>query len=350
MLLVVIVLGLMTWGGFALVEQIQNLIRFIERNIFQLPDLVANITEQTYEIGPFSFSPSIINWNEITNEIVRAIQPAIGRVGTLAGSIAAGAVNIITWAVLIVLISYFLLAESETFLSQRFENKGTDYSRDFLRLGEELNRIWSAFIRGELVVVVIAYVIYTIMLGILGVQFFAGLAAIAAVGQLIPYLGAWVTWISFGLVALFQANVPFDVPSGIYMIIVLGVSMVANNIIDNIIRTKVMASGLKVHPSLVLIGAIIGVQLFGFIGIVIAAPMMASFKLFLTYVIRKLNDQEPFKDLEIQKESEQSKSTHWLKRIWLSVKGWVATQWQRWVKKSGRTQPGSNPEEPSHQD
>lgn len=349
-LLVVIVLGLMTWGGFALVEQIQNLIRFIERNIFQLPDLVANITEQTYEIGPFSFSPSIINWNEITNEIVRAIQPAIGRVGTLAGSIAAGAVNIITWAVLIVLISYFLLAESETFLSQRFENKGTDYSRDFLRLGEELNRIWSAFIRGELVVVVIAYVIYTIMLGILGVQFFAGLAAIAAVGQLIPYLGAWVTWISFGLVALFQANVPFDVPSGIYMIIVLGVSMVANNIIDNIIRTKVMASGLKVHPSLVLIGAIIGVQLFGFIGIVIAAPMMASFKLFLTYVIRKLNDQEPFKDLEIQKESEQSKSTHWLKRIWLSVKGWVATQWQRWVKKSGRTQPGSNPEEPSHQD
>jgi hypothetical protein len=34
LLLVLIILGLMTWGGFALVEQIQNLIRFIERNIF----------------------------------------------------------------------------------------------------------------------------------------------------------------------------------------------------------------------------------------------------------------------------------------------------------------------------
>jgi predicted PurR-regulated permease PerM len=74
-----------------------------------------------------------------------------------------------------------------------------------------LNRIWSAFIRGELVVVLIAYVIYTIMLGIMGVQFYAGLAAIAAFGQLIPYVGAWATWISFGLVALFQSRIPFRV-------------------------------------------------------------------------------------------------------------------------------------------
>ncbi|MFU8827011.1 MAG: AI-2E family transporter [Brevefilum sp.] len=349
LLLVLIILGLMTWGGFALVEQIQNLIRFIEKNIFQLPDLVADITEQTYHIGPFSFSPSVINWDEITNEIVRAIQPTIGRIGTLVGSIAAGAVSIITWTVLIVLISYFLLAESETFPSQSFETMDTDYSQDFLRIGDELNRIWSAFIRGELVVVVIAYVIYTVMLGVLGVQFFAGLAAIAAIGQLIPYVGAWATWVSFGLVALFQTNVPFDIPSGIYLIIVLGVSMVVNNIIDNIIRTKVMASGLKVHPSLVLIGAIIGVQLFGFIGIVIAAPLMASFKLFLTYVIRKLNDQDPFADLETQEEIVLTKSALWLERIWQAVKGWVVTQWQRLWKKTRQKQVEPTPEEsPPH--
>jgi predicted PurR-regulated permease PerM len=59
LLLVLIFLGLTTWGGFALVEQIQNLIGFIEKNIFQLPDLVADITEQTYEIGPFTlFTPT----------------------------------------------------------------------------------------------------------------------------------------------------------------------------------------------------------------------------------------------------------------------------------------------------
>jgi predicted PurR-regulated permease PerM len=354
LLLILIILGLMTWGGFALVEQIQNLIRFIERNINQLPDLVAEITEQTFQIGPFSFSPSGFNWDDITNEIVRAIQPAIGRVGTLMGSIAAGAVSIITWTVLIVLISFFLLAETEGFPTQIFKGNKNDYSKDMLRISDELNRIWSAFIRGELVVVLISYVIYMLMLGVLGVQFFAGLAAIAAIGQLIPYLGAWATWVSFGLVALFQSNVPFNLPSGIYMLIVLGVSMVINNIIDNIIRTKVMASGLKVHPSLVLIGAIIGVQLFGFIGIVIAAPLMASFKLFLTYVIRKLNDQDPFEGLETQETIEKSKWVTWLENAWQSFKHWIVAQWKRLWKKPAKTEANrepttSNPPADDHQ-
>ena len=341
LLLILIILGLMTWGGFALFEQIKNLILFIERNIFELPDLVAEITEQTYHIGPFTISPTIFNWDEIANEIVRAIQPAIGRVGSLMGSIAAGAVNIITMTVLIVLISYFLLAESEGLPSRFFTIKDSAFTHDMQRFGDELNRIWAAFIRGELLVVLISYVIYTIMLGIMGVQFFAGLAAIAAIGQLIPYLGAWVTWISFGLVALFQSNVPFALPSGIYMLIVLGVSMVINSIIDSIIRTKVMASGLKVHPSLVLIGAIIGVQLFGFIGIVIAAPIMASFKLFLTYVIRKLNDQDPFEIIETREPLKETKWSGWLKKVWLTVKQWIITQWKRLWKKTSPPQTSS---------
>lgn len=363
LMLVLIILGLTTWGGFALVDQVQNLIGFIEKNIFLLPDLVAEITERTYVIGPFTFTPTGMSWDEITNEIVGAIQPAIGRLGTLVGSIAAGAVNIITWTVLILLISYFLLAESEGFPGQLFNTDIASQREDMLRMGGELNRIWRAFIRGELLVVLISYVIYTIFLGIMGVQFFVGLAAVAALGQLIPYLGAWATWVSFGLVALFQSNIPFDLPSGIYMLIVLGVSMVINNIIDNIIRTKVMASGLKVHPSLVLIGAIIGVQLFGFIGIVIAAPIMASFKLFLTYIMRKLGDQDPWEERKAPEALEETRWASKLKEVWQAVKTWIVKQWQvvkEWIveqwkalrqktpkKVSGKSETSSNPSPPS---
>jgi len=328
-LLILTILGLATWGGVALIDQIRNLIDFIEKNIFHLPELVANITEQTYHIGPFSFSPSGINWDEITSEIVRAIQPAIGRLGTLMGSIAAGAVSIVTWTILIVLISYFFLAESEGFPGELFKSDNFGSQKDLQRMGSEMNLIWRAFIRGELLVVFISYLIYTVLLGALGVQFFIGLSAIAALGQLIPYLGAWATWISFGLVALFQTNIPFNLPAGIYVIIVLALSMVANGIIDNIIRTKVMASGLKVHPALVLIGAIISVQLFGFIGIVIAAPVMASFKLALTYVIRKLGDQNPWLEEAHIEPTKENKETYNFKNILFAFKGWIDRLWKK---------------------
>ncbi len=333
LLLVLIILGLMTWGGFALVEQVQTLIRFIEKNIFQLPELVTEITQLEFEIGPFSFKLSGLIWDEITNEIVRAIQPAIGRLGTFVGSIAAGAVNIITGTILIVLISYFLLAESEGFPDQLFNFNVAGHGYDMQRIGQELNTLWHAFIRGELVVVLISYVIYTFLLGIMGVQFFFGLAAIAALGQLIPYVGAWVTWIAFGLVALFQTNIPFGLPSGLYMVIVLAVSMLFNTLIDQIIRTKIMAGGLKVHPSLVLIGAIVGVQLFGFIGIVIAAPIMASFKLFFKYVISKLADENPWEEMDQREPKKDVKLFPKIKEIWQIIKDWLVNKWHQVRKK-----------------
>jgi hypothetical protein len=77
-----------------------------------------------------------------------------------------------------------------------------------------------------------------------------------------------------------------------------------------------------------LIGAIIGVQLFGFIGIVIAAPIMASFKLFLTYIIRKLGDQDPWDEREAPEPLEETPWAIKTKKVWQTVKGWLVKQWQ----------------------
>jgi predicted PurR-regulated permease PerM len=346
---VLIVLGLLTWGGFALVAQFQNLIQFIEKNIYQLPEIVDQLTTGTYQIGPFTLSPSVIDWDQITNEIVSAVQPILGRLGSFLGSFAAGAATTISWAVFVVLISYFLLAEAEGITHRVLNIKIERYTKDLERMNEELRRIWKAFIRGEILIVLISLILYTATLGIMGLQFFFGLALIAAIGQLIPYVGAWVTWISFGLVAFFQHDIPFGMPPGIYMIIVLAVSMVINNIIDNIIRTRIMADNLKVHPVLVLIGALIGVQLFGFIGIVVAAPIMASIVLFINYIVRKLSDQNPWKGLDTQKSVKKSKLGLFIEKVWKKFVNGLKTTWQRLFKKSpdnSKTEPEDISSEP----
>jgi predicted PurR-regulated permease PerM len=335
-LLVLILLGLLTWGGLTLVEQIQNLIRFIENNIDRLPELVEDITTRTYQIGPFTFSPSGFNWEQIANQIVNAIQPVLGRLGSIVGSLAAGAANIFTWLAIIILISYFLLSESEGIPGKLLNIRIKGYEEDLDRMGKELNRIWNGFIRGQILVVFISLIVYMILLGVLGLQFFYGLAVIAAIGQLVPYVGAWATWIAFGLVALLQVNTPFNLASGIYMVIVLGVGMIINTAIDNVIKPKILAENLKVHPALILVGALIGVQLFGFIGIIIAAPIMASMQLFLHYIIKKLNDQHPWKDLEIREPIEQSKWSTSLKSTWEKIKKFFVKLFKRikdWFKK-----------------
>lgn len=337
--------GLATWGGIALVDQIQNLIQFIEKNIDQLPDLVTNLTSQTYQIGPFTFSPSGLNWEDLSNQIVNTIQPIIGRIGSIASSFATGAASTVSWILVIFLTSYFLLAESEGISRSLVRIQIPGYQSDFERLGQALNRIWNGFFRSEIIVVTVSFFIYLIALGALGLQFFFGLAVIAAFGQLIPYLGAWITWITFGLVALLQSNTPFGLPPGIYMLIVLGVSMFFNTIIDNIVRTTVMAENLKVHPALVLVGALIGVQLFGFVGIIIAAPVVASMALLLHYVIHKLTDQNPWKDYELQKPRKKSKITAFVEKTWANFKNWIGPKFNQLRNKIAKANPEPNTSE-----
>ncbi len=347
--LVLAILGLLTWGGIALVEQIQNLIQFIENNIDQVPELISQLTAQTYRIGPFNFSLSGLNWDEIANQVVGVVQPMLGQLGSLAGSIATGAVSVVSWLILILLVSYFLLAESQGIQSQLLNINIPGYTSDLNHINSELKRIWSGFMRGQILVVFLSLLIYMIVLGVMGVQFFFGLALIAAVGQMIPYVGAWATWISFGLVALFQPNIPFGLAPGIYMVIVLGVSMIFNNIIDNILRTKVMAENLKVHPALVLIGALIGVQLFGFIGIIVAAPVMASLQLFLTYVIKKLSDQDPWEELALTEPVEKRNWFSFLQEPMRKFRNWVVDTWQKLWERKKHPKP-SETEPDTHQD
>jgi hypothetical protein len=84
-----------------------------------------------------------------------------------------------------------------------------------------------------------------------------------------------------------------------------------------------MAENLRVHPALVLLGALIGVQIFGFIGIIVAAPIMASLKLFLHYIIRKMSDQDPWKDLDLREPQETPKWMQFFKGKWQSFRKWL---------------------------
>jgi hypothetical protein len=49
-----------------------------------------------------------------------------------------------------------------------------------------------------------------------------------------------------------------------------------------------------VHPAAVLVAAIIAANLIGIIGLLLAAPVLATLKLLAGYTLRKLLDQDPW--------------------------------------------------------
>jgi hypothetical protein len=55
-----------------------------------------------------------------------------------------------------------------------------------------------------------------------------------------------------------------------------------------------MANSLKVHPAFVLIAAIIVANLIGILGVIVAAPLLATLQLVGRYTFRKLVDRDPW--------------------------------------------------------
>jgi hypothetical protein len=55
-----------------------------------------------------------------------------------------------------------------------------------------------------------------------------------------------------------------------------------------------MADVLKVHPAGVLVMALVAANLLGILGVVIAAPFLATLQLFGQYILRKMLDQDPW--------------------------------------------------------
>ena len=289
-------IGLITVGGIGLVGQVQSLIILVDDIIADLPRLLKEMSGQVYQIGPVRIDMSTIELQAITEQLLSLVQPLLGRTGTLVGTVAGRAAQMVGWTFFILIVSYFVMSESNGLTSNLIRIEVPGYSEDIRRLGRELGRIWNAFLRGQIFIFILTFVIYAIMLSILGVRYSLGLALMAGLARFLPYIGPAITWIVMALVTFFQASKPFGLEERplIYTAIVVILALVIDQIMDNVVMPRIMAQTLRVHPAAVLVAALIMANLLGILGMVIAAPALASLALLARYTRRKMFDQDPF--------------------------------------------------------
>lgn len=320
LILILILIGLLTWGGVALAQQIQSLISFIEKSLVLLPDFLNSISTKIIEIGTLRIDLSQYGLSNLGNQILNAIQPLLGKMGSLVGLIAGGAAEVVGWLFFVLLVSYFILVESGGISGRFFNINLPGITADLRRMSAELGRIWNAFVRGQFLIILLTFLVYTILLSILGVRYTLGLALLAGFARFVPYVGPGIAWTTFGLVSYFQSSHPFGINPLIYTIIVIGVALLTDILLDNLVATRILARALKIHPAAVLVAALILANLIGFIGIVLASPVVATLKLFLRYTVRKLFDLDPWDGLEEEETpGPQSPLVVWLCRIWDSL-------------------------------
>ncbi len=296
--IVLALLGLLTLGGVGVVQQIRSLIDLIQQSLVNLQAMLKDISGREIPIGPFTIDLRKLDLSVLGNQLFGAAQPLIGNTGTMLQTVAGGAANFLGWTVFVLLESYFVLAGSNGLWKGLLQINIPGYASDLARMSQGLDHIWNAFLRGQILIMALAAVVYTIVLNVLGVNYALGLALLAGLARFIPYFGSFTVWSTLFLVTFFQDFKPFGLDPWVYGLIVVGFAWLIDMVIDNFVAPNIMARALKVHPAAVLVAAIIGLSLLGILGVIIAAPMLATLQLIGRYFVRKLFDLDPWEGLE----------------------------------------------------
>ncbi len=294
LVVVVALVSLLTWGGVGLVTQIQNLIVTIQKNIDQLPGFIESLSQKVFTLGPFTLDLSRYEWQNIGQQVLGYVEPALGKLGGLVGTLAESAASTLGWLAFVVIVSYFFLLESGGLRDRIIRIDIPGYADDLERLGEKLGRIWNAFLRGQIIIFVSKVIVYAVVLSVLGVRYSIGLALLSGFASFLPYIGPAINWIVLGLVTYFQGSTIFGITPFGYVVMTIIIALLIDQVFDNLVAPRVMAQNLRVHPAFVLIAAIIAANLLGLLGVIIAAPLLATLQLVGRYTVRKLLDKDPW--------------------------------------------------------
>jgi len=292
--ILILLIGLLTLGGLGLVTQVQSLIELVQTIVADLPKYIQSLAGQVFRIGPFTLNMQTIDLNEISRQLLSFIQPLLGRTGTLVGTVASGAAEIFGWMFFVLLVSYFVMIESTGLQSGLFKVEVPGYNEDLRKLGNQLSRIWNAFLRGQILIFGMSTLIYIFVLSFFGVRYAIGIAFMAGLAKFLPYVGPAITWVVMALVTYFQPDKPFGLQPLAYMGMVVITTTVIDWIIDSLIAPRIMARSLRVHPAAVLVTALIAANLIGILGVVVAAPFLATITLLGRYTMRKMLDLDPW--------------------------------------------------------
>jgi len=329
LVLLILLITSSTLIGLATVQQIESLIKVIQRFVNDLPSLMDKISGQVILIGPYRIDLSqFTDLGQLGNQLINTLQLIISRAGTLVGTLASATASTIGWGIFFLVISYFVLADAGKVPNALNFINIPGYADDIQRMGSSLGRIWNAFLRGQLTIVILVIISYTILLSILGVRYAIAIAILAGLARFVPYVGPVITYIVMGLVTLFQGGNYFGLLPIYYTLLVIVLSIIMDQIYDNLVSPRVMGRSLGVHPAAVLVVAIIAANLIGLIGLVLAAPVLASVSLVGRYTVRKMFDRDPWVGVGEQIEPV---GFPWISKLFRNITAW----WNSRKKQAG---------------
>jgi len=323
LVLIVGILGVVA-TPVTVVPSIPRAVRSLQIDFIRVIADIGAFFERPVEVGDYS-----LDLSDLYKELSAMLSRFVGSVaqGTLdvVFSIASGAF----WLIIILITAFYLVKDADHMIERLDNLAPPGYRDDFVRLRQQITDVWSAFLRGQLLMGLLLAAITTAVCMAVGLPYAVALGLLAGVMELVPNLGPIIALVPAALLALFEGSNFLPLSNFWFAVLVIGLYIVIQQIEGNLLLPRVMGSSLNLHPLVVLIGIIGGGSLAGILGMLLAAPFLATLRVVSHYVFYRLYDRDPF--AEPEKETTLPKPGL-LKRARQAAKDWLQEKMEQRIE------------------
>ncbi|QDH69348.1 AI-2E family transporter [Marilutibacter alkalisoli] len=208
-------------------------------------------------------------------------QEAGGVAASVFGYVSRSGMAVVAWVaniVLLPLLTFYFLRDWDKLVERVAALVPRDRIGTVSRLAHESNDVLSAFLRGQILVMIALGAIYAVGLTLVGLKVGLLIGLIAGLISFVPYLGTAVG-VVLGLIAAFvQPGADFT------LVLMVAAVFVAGQMIEGYVLTpRIVGDRIGLHPMAVIFAIMAGGQLFGFIGMLMALPVAAVANVLLRF-------------------------------------------------------------------
>ena len=217
------------------------------------------------ELESKGFSETLVDYMQTNYKFADA--------STMMSHIISSSMNFINNAGLIVLVPiltfYFLFNWDQRLHTWKMAIPAA-YSKKLVQIAQECDQALMAFIKGQLLVMVLLGVIYAVQLQLIGLELGLIIGMVAGIASFVPYLGFGIGFIAAIIACLFQFGLDWT-----YLSLITGAFLIGQAAEGYILQPLLLGDKIGLSPLWVIFSVLAGASLLGFVGMLIALPVSA---------------------------------------------------------------------------
>jgi predicted PurR-regulated permease PerM len=239
-----------------------------------MPDLTMRAQSMVDHFNNNDVLPSSVR-DGINKSIASMEKQVEERIANFLNNIGA-VVNVLFIAMIVPFLAFYMMKDLDVFERAALQYVPRMRRKQAVRLMKDIDAALGSYIRGQLIVSlcigVLAYIGYLII----GMPYPLLMACVVSLFDIIPYLGPF-----FGaLPALVMASTI----SWKMVLMVIIVNVICQNLESNVISPQVVGKSMKMHPLTIILVLLIGGELAGILGMILAVPFYAAMKVVVQHV------------------------------------------------------------------